>query len=136
MPTDDPHLGFGPYTVHPAQGLRCGDREIRVTPKSLALLYALAERSGEVVTKAELLDIVWHGRPVTDAALSACIRELRKALGDDAREPSFIETVHRRGFRLLLAATRIHGTHSVTASLEPPVANVDVSTAGQRTYAG
>jgi TolB-like protein len=77
------------------------DREIRVTPRSLAVLYMLARRSREVVTKLELFEAIWPDAVVTDAALSSCIRELRRTLGDDARDPRFIETVHRRGFRFL-----------------------------------
>jgi DNA-binding winged helix-turn-helix (wHTH) protein/tetratricopeptide (TPR) repeat protein len=101
VPTDDIALQFGPYRLHPVQGLTRGDREIHVTPKSLAVLYMLARRSGEIVTKRELFDTAWSGRSVTDAALSSCIRELRQALGDDARKPSYLETVHRRGFRFI-----------------------------------
>ncbi len=96
-------IRFGAYRIHPTQGLSHSDCEIRVTPKSLAVLYALASRAPHVVTKAELFDMVWPGRVVSDAALSSCIRELRTALGDDARRPEFIETVHRRGFRLVSA---------------------------------
>ncbi len=75
--------------------------EVRVTPKSLALLRALAERPGQVVTKEELFRIVWPDTAVSDAALTSCIMELRQALQDDARRPRYIETVHRRGFRFL-----------------------------------
>ena len=101
MPADAETITFGPYRLHPTQGLLHGDSEVRVTPKALAVLYALACRPRQVVTKAELFKAVWPRSVVTDAALSSCIRELRRALGDDAREPSYIETVHRRGFRLL-----------------------------------
>ena len=106
MPTDDNSLKFGPYRLHPVQGLTHGDREIHVTPKSLAVLYMLVRRSGEIVTKKELFDTAWSGRSVTDAALSSCIRELRQALGDDARKPSYLETVHRRGFRFITPCSK------------------------------
>ena len=92
---------FGRYRLHPVQGLKCSGREVRVTPKSLALLALLARRAGEVVTKEELFRVVWPGTVVSDAALATCIRELRQALDDDARHPRFIETVHRRGYRFL-----------------------------------
>lgn len=97
----DPYLQFGPFRVHPTQGLAKHGREIRVTPKSLSVLIALARRKGRIVTKEELFASVWTGRFVADSTLSSCIRELRVALGDDARNPRYIETVHRRGFRLL-----------------------------------
>ena len=92
---------FGRYRLHPTQGLRCGQREIRITPKSLSLLCALAERPGQIVGKEELFRIVWPKTTVSDATLTSCIKELRRALHDDARTPRFIETVHRRGFRFL-----------------------------------
>lgn len=94
-------IRFGPFRLHPTQGLSRDEREIRVTPKSLALLQALAARAGEIVTKDDLFRLVWPNTLVTEAALSSCILELRRALHDDARRPSYIETVHRRGYRLL-----------------------------------
>jgi len=94
-------IRFGRYCLHPTQGLSRGNAEVRVTPKSLALLRALAERPGQVVTKDELFRIVWADTAVSDAALTSCIMELRHALRDDARRPRYIETVHRRGFRFL-----------------------------------
>jgi TolB-like protein/DNA-binding winged helix-turn-helix (wHTH) protein len=112
---------FGPFRVHAAQGLWCDDREIRITPKSLAVLCALAARPGTVVTKEELFAEVWRGRVVSDAALSSCIRELRRAIDDDARNPRYIETVHRRGFRLLHRHTNVSGAAGPDASMARPV---------------
>jgi DNA-binding winged helix-turn-helix (wHTH) protein/predicted ATPase len=97
-------IRFGRYRLDPGQGLTRGRREIRITPKSLAVLRLLAERSGQVVTKAELFETVWSDAAVSDAALTSCIQELRHALDDDARRPRVIETVHRRGFRFLVPA--------------------------------
>ena len=94
-------IRFGRYCLHSTQGLTRGTLEVRVTPKSLALLRTLAERAGQVVTKEELFRIVWPNTAVSDAALTSCIMELRQALHDDARRPRYIETVHRRGFRFL-----------------------------------
>jgi len=97
---------FGRYRLHPTQGLSAGKREIRITPKSLSLLRALAERSGQIVSKEELFRIVWPKSTVTDATLTSCVKELRRALHDDARTPRYIETVHRRGFRFLASTAR------------------------------
>jgi TolB-like protein len=88
--------------VHPTQGLSRSGNEIHVTLKALAVLYALASRPLQVITKQELFDRVWPDRVVSDSALSTCIQELRGVLGDDARRPVFIETVHGRGFRFLI----------------------------------
>jgi TolB-like protein/DNA-binding winged helix-turn-helix (wHTH) protein len=67
----------------------------------MAVLERLAESPGEVVTRAELFDAVWPGGAVTDDVLTQCVVELRRALGDSAREPRYIETIPRVGFRLL-----------------------------------
>ena len=74
---------------------------MRLTPKALALLQTLVIRSGQVVTKDELFQAVWPDTVVSDDALTSCMQELRRALGDDARQPRYIETVHRRGFRFI-----------------------------------
>jgi DNA-binding winged helix-turn-helix (wHTH) protein/predicted ATPase len=97
-------IRFGRYRFHATQGLTRGKQEIRVTPKSLAVLCRLLDRPGEIVTREELFRDVWPDTAVSDAALTTCIQELRRALDDDARHPKYIETVHRRGFRFLAAA--------------------------------
>src|ERR1700733_6033438 len=94
-------LRFGLYQLDPAQGLRRGTRDIRITPKSLSLLHFLAERAGQVVTKEEIFHTVWPNAAVSDSALTSCIQELRHVLRDDARKPRFIETLHRRGYRFV-----------------------------------
>ncbi len=93
---------FGPYRFDPSTGqLWSGDREVRLTPKASAVLGALVTRAGRPVTKEELFATVWPDTLVSDDALTSCIRELRKALADDAKEPRFIETRHRRGYRFI-----------------------------------
>ena len=102
MPEDTRPIRFGPYQVHPTQGLARGGCVVHVTPKALAVLYALARRPLQVITKQELFERVWPNRMVSDSALSTCIQELRSVLGDNARRPVFIETVYGRGFRFLV----------------------------------
>ncbi|HEY7511233.1 MAG TPA: winged helix-turn-helix domain-containing protein, partial [Vicinamibacteria bacterium] len=94
-------IRFGPYVLDPRQGLRRGRAEVRLTPKALAVLRVLAERTGQVITKDELFRLAWPDTAVSDAALASCVQELRRALRDDARRPRYIETVHRRGYRFL-----------------------------------
>jgi DNA-binding winged helix-turn-helix (wHTH) protein/predicted ATPase len=98
-------IRFGRYQLDATQGLRRGTQEVRLTPKSLAVLAHLAERPGLVVKKDELFAAVWPDTAVTDWALATCIQEIRKALGDDARSPKFVETVHSRGYRFVAHAT-------------------------------
>jgi TolB-like protein/Tfp pilus assembly protein PilF len=101
----DRALTFGRYSFDPRAGLFSGAREIKLTPKALALLSYLAEHPGELVTKDELFAAVWPETTVGDAALVTCIQELRNALKDDARQPRYIETLHRRGYRFIARPT-------------------------------
>ncbi len=70
-------------------------------PKALAVLCLLVTRPGQVVTKDEIFQTVWPDVVVGDDALTSCIQEVRHALRDDARQPRYIETVHRRGYRFI-----------------------------------
>ncbi|WP_179137620.1 winged helix-turn-helix domain-containing protein, partial [Candidatus Entotheonella palauensis] len=83
------------------------DKHVRLTPKAFAMLRCLAERRGQLVTKEELLDAVWPDTAVSESVLTNCMRELRRALGDQARAPEFIETVHRRGYRFIATVKAI-----------------------------
>jgi TolB-like protein len=105
----DRTLSFGRYRLEPRGGLMSGDRNVRLTPKALALLSFMAARPGEVIGKEELFGAVWPEVTVGDAALVTCIQEIRSALGDDARRPRYVETVHRRGYRFIgkMAAARL-----------------------------
>jgi len=89
-----------------AQRLWHEGRAIDLVPQVWALLSLLVDRTGQLVTKDEILESAWRGIAVSDAALSQAVRRLRAAFGDDARQPRYIATVHRRGFRLI-AATRV-----------------------------
>jgi predicted ATPase/DNA-binding winged helix-turn-helix (wHTH) protein len=95
-------VSFGRHRFDPQTGrLWAGRREIKLTPRAAAVLAALIERAGQPVTRDELFRSVWRDTVVGDAALTACIQELRAALDDDARRPRFIETRHRRGYRFV-----------------------------------
>ncbi len=78
---------------------------MKLAPKALAVLRQLVQQAGQVVSKEELFQTVWADTVVSDAALTFCIQELRRALRDDAKEPRYIETVHRRGFRFIAPLT-------------------------------
>lgn len=83
------------------------DREVRLRPRAMDVLTVLALSSGKLVTKNELIDEVWRTEHVGDHALTQVIAELRAALGDDARNPSFIENIPRRGYRLVASVIPI-----------------------------
>jgi TolB-like protein/Flp pilus assembly protein TadD len=125
----DRTLAFGRYRLEPRGGLKSGARDVRLTPKALALLCYLAERPGEVITKEELFAAIWPETTVGDAALVTCIQELRKALRDDARKPHYIETLHRRGYRFIgkmaparPAATADHDRPALSLPDRPSIA--------------
>ncbi|MFQ5903431.1 MAG: BREX system ATP-binding domain-containing protein, partial [Candidatus Binatia bacterium] len=96
-----------------------GKKEIRIHPKAFTLLWYLVERSGQLVTKDILLEVIWPKVYVADTVLSVYISEIRKALGDDPKKPRFIETVHRRGYRFISPVT----TRPEPVSTEPIVRN-------------
>ena len=87
---------------------------MKLTPRVAAVLNVLAERSQELVTKKDLFERVWGGIAVSDDALTSCIQELRGALGDDSRRPRYIETLHRRGYRLMVEASLDHTSSAAT----------------------
>ena len=81
--------------------IRRDERVERVEPKAMQVLLMLARQAGEVVTRDELENEVWAGRVVSHDALTNTIAKLRRALGDDRRRPRFIETIPKRGYRLI-----------------------------------
>ena len=82
---------------------------IALEPKAFAVLRLLAERAPQVVDKAEIFAVVWKDTAVTDNALTRIIAQLRRTMGDDARDPRYIATVSARGYRLLPDVRRLDG---------------------------
>jgi len=78
-----------------------GGKRLKLTPRAFAVLRHLMDNAGQLVTKDELLAVVWHDASVTDASLTTTVREIRRALNDDPLTPVYIQTVHRRGYRYL-----------------------------------
>jgi predicted ATPase len=112
---------FPPFRLDPANAqLWRGKVEISLRRKTFDVLRHLVDRSGQLVTKAELLDAVWRGVSVSDSMPAICVAELRRALGDNARTPQFIETVHRRGYRFIAQVAT--GTAGETTGKPLPVA--------------
>ena len=104
-PVGASHHHFGPFRLDPSEGTLCKGRDrVHLHPKAFAVLTMLVQRSGTVVRKGELLDSVWTDTAVVEAVLTTAIREIRRALGDNARSPTYIETVHGRGYRFLVSS--------------------------------
>src|SRR5688572_24513949 len=93
---------FGDVIVRPEDyHVSRGGQTISLEPKSFKVLVYLIENRGRVVSKDELIKDVWAGTAVTDNALTRVIAQLRRELGDDAKQPIFIETVPTVGYRFL-----------------------------------
>jgi TolB-like protein/DNA-binding winged helix-turn-helix (wHTH) protein/Tfp pilus assembly protein PilF len=94
------------WLVEPDQNRISGaDGEIHLASRSMDVLVCLAERAGEVVTREDFSEKVWSPAVVTDDALTQCISEIRRALGDSARNPRYIQTIPKRGYRLVAPVT-------------------------------
>src|SRR5262245_8145579 len=101
-----PQWIFESFRVDPANAcLWRGDQMILLRPKVFAVLAHMVAQAGQLVTKEALFEAVWPETAVTDAVLKACIREVRRALGDMAQSPRVIDAVHRRGYRFIAPVT-------------------------------
>ncbi|MBI4640649.1 MAG: winged helix-turn-helix domain-containing protein [Candidatus Tectomicrobia bacterium] len=100
------------------------EQAIALTPKACEVLKCLVEHAGQLVTKDDLLTAVWPDAFVEESLLKTYIKRLRRVLGDEARTPQFIETVHRSGYRFLgtIRKTDTLGLlNSHTSSGRPPL---------------
>lgn len=98
-------LRFDRFELDEAEArLICAGKPVALAPKPFAVLCALARARGKLMTKRALHDLVWGHRFVTDAVLKSAISEVRAALDDDSKEPRYIETVWRHGYRFIGAA--------------------------------
>jgi len=92
-------------------------KTVRLEPKVVEVLLCLAEHPGETLSKEQLFQAVWPNIIVTEDVLKRCIAELRRAFGDDARNPHIIETIAKRGYRLLAP---VSGLAAATTAPVPP----------------
>ena len=93
---------FGSFLLSPARRMLLqGGREVPLIPRYFDLLLLLVERRSEAVLAAVIFDSVWSDVVVSDGALSQAVRTLRRALGDDPREPRYIRTVSRHGYQFV-----------------------------------
>ena len=98
----DGAMHIGSWLFYPELNrVRDANSVVQLEPKAALALKLLAERAGKPVTRQELLDAVWANVVVSDDALTQVIIKLRKALGDDARNPRYIQTIPKRGYCLL-----------------------------------
>jgi adenylate cyclase len=96
------NLRIGNWAVAPRlNNISCEGKTVRLEPKVMGVLLCLAQYPGETLSKEHLFQAVWPTTVVTEDVLKRCIAELRRAFDDDARSPHFIETISKRGYRLI-----------------------------------
>src|SRR5579864_7547259 len=110
-------LEFGPFRIDPEQRLLWrGQESIPLSAKAFELLLVLAQRSGQVVLKDELMTLLWPDTFVEESNLGQHIFQLRKALGERAQDPSYIATVPGRGYRF------VQGVRAIPAKVDEEIA--------------
>ena len=115
-------FGFDRYSIDCRDERLIGPHgPIRIGNKAFQVLLRLVEEGGRLVTKDSLMSSVWDGTIVSEFSLTSAIKELRRALDDDARQPRFIQSVYGRGYRFLSRVDIIDSTNSAaqTASAFP-----------------
>jgi TolB-like protein/DNA-binding winged helix-turn-helix (wHTH) protein len=117
-------FSVGPWRVEPSLNTiyRNGDA-VHLEPKVMQVLVCLAEHADAAVPKETLLQTVWPGTFVTDDALKHSVSELRQVFEDDARDPRVIQTIPKRGYRLVAKVERVDGSGTVACATLAP-ANV------------
>lgn len=121
---------FGEFTFDRENRQLCrGEARLALNARYLDALALLVRDPGDLVTKQRFNDEVWHAVPVTDEALTQCIRTLRRELSDDAARPRFIETVPKHGYRFIAAVETVdrgghgssrHRTHEIAEPSPTP----------------
>ena len=115
---------FECFLLDPAdRQLKRDDVPVELNGRYLDALSLLVREAGKLVSKDRFMDEIWRGVPVTDEALTQCIRTLRRQLGDDAARPRFIETVPKHGYRFIAPVELIEDEAArVAAGLPRPAA--------------
>lgn len=117
----DQDFTVGDWRACPVTGeLTHGRQRRRLEPMVMRLLCLLAARAPEVVSRSELHDALWPDTVVGEDALARCLLKLRRALGDDARRPRYIETLPRRGYRLVAPAEPVRTGEAARSGNEVP----------------
>jgi len=115
---------FGPHQIEPRTWtLSRGGQALDLSPRLVEILAHLATRSGAIVTKDELLERFWPGINISDNTLTRAIADIRKALGDSASQPIYIQTLARRGYRFVTpapAAPEAPATPEATDAADAP----------------
>jgi len=118
-------FAFGDFVVDRSDERLIGPSgPVKLGQKAYRVLLALARQEGRLLTKDVLFSTVWDGTTVSESALTSTIKELRRALGDESRTPSYIESVYGRGYRLIppVHSVEAHASSSVDREAVQPSA--------------
>jgi eukaryotic-like serine/threonine-protein kinase len=103
-----PDFRVGEWLLEPSlDRLSRNGTVVHLRPQLTNLLVLLAQNAGRTVSKEEILARVWEGQFVAESGMTRCIAEIRQALGDDARDPKVLQTITKRGYRLVAPVTVI-----------------------------
>src|ERR1700756_2493704 len=120
---------FGPFHIDEPEGRLARDgMRVELPPRALAVLCELVRRPNQLVPDEVLLDRVWGHRHVSESVVRTVVSHLRQALGDDPRNPRYVETAARRGYRFV-AEVRLDGGLPPPAAYTQPVATAAVAAA-------
>src|SRR5499426_1888507 len=111
---------FGPFRLDQANAtLWRAEQPVTLRPKTFEVLVYLVMHAGQLVTKEALLDAIWPETAVGEGVLKTSMNELRKTLGETAKTPQWIATVHRRGYRFLAPVTLMESASSPAVTPTP-----------------
>ncbi len=113
---------FGDFTLHPAERqLRKGASDVILRPKAFETLLCLVRQHGRSVSKAQLLETVWPDVSISEAVLTHCIAEVRRALSDDVKHPRFVKTMSKHGYRFVGTIQTPEEPGAATRALREPI---------------
>ena len=122
--------------IDPSLGcVKRGGEEQHLRQQSFHLLLYVIEHRQRLISKEELIENFWQGAAVTDNAIVQCVKEIRRALGDDPHEPRFIRTIHKIGYRFIASVTEerlagVVGRPSLETDQADPTGAADPQAAG------
>jgi serine/threonine-protein kinase len=122
-----PCVSFGAFAFDThTRLLSRGGQEVALPPRVLGVLELLLQRAGDVVSRQELIDTVWKDAFVTDTSLAEAVSVLRQALADDPQSPTYIQTLHRRGYRFVAPVSTASGAAgALRARVDAPDTRID-----------
>lgn len=118
-PAPPEDFSVGHWFVQPMRGrISMQGHVVHLRPQLMDVLVCLVSGDGRTVLKQDVINAVWHDHFVTESALARSVAELRRALEDDARAPHIIETIPKRGYRVI--APIVRGQAASAAAAGPP----------------